>query len=168
VAESDRVTGRQIAAGRTLIGMSQPDLAASARISVQTLRRMEASEGPSSGYANNVAAVRAALESVGVIFVEENGEGPGVRLKKRSSDGENARSVTPYHAVRWGSGGATIAEWLGQAENDADACLQLARHLSNEACKPGYSPEDSVQLEKADKTVIGLKSIAEWLRTTRL
>jgi hypothetical protein len=26
--------------------------------------------------------VRAALESAGVIFVEENGEGPGVRLKK--------------------------------------------------------------------------------------
>jgi hypothetical protein len=26
--------------------------------------------------------VRAALESAGVIFVEENGEGPGVRLRK--------------------------------------------------------------------------------------
>jgi hypothetical protein len=32
--------------------------------------------------ANNVAAVRAALESAGVIFVEENEEGPGVRLRK--------------------------------------------------------------------------------------
>jgi hypothetical protein len=31
---------------------------------------------------NNVAAIRAALESAGVIFVEENGEGPGVRLRK--------------------------------------------------------------------------------------
>jgi len=31
---------------------------------------------------NNVAAVRAALEAAGVIFVEENGEGPGVRLRK--------------------------------------------------------------------------------------
>jgi hypothetical protein len=29
-----------------------------------------------------VAAIRAALESAGVIFVEENGEGPGVRLRK--------------------------------------------------------------------------------------
>jgi hypothetical protein len=27
-------------------------------------------------------AVRAALEAAGVIFVEENGEGPGVRLRK--------------------------------------------------------------------------------------
>jgi hypothetical protein len=29
-----------------------------------------------------VVAVRAALESAGVIFVNENGEGPGVRLRK--------------------------------------------------------------------------------------
>ena len=28
------------------------------------------------------AAIRAALETAGVIFVEENGEGPGVRLRK--------------------------------------------------------------------------------------
>jgi hypothetical protein len=27
-------------------------------------------------------AIRAALESAGVIFVDENGEGPGVRLRK--------------------------------------------------------------------------------------
>jgi hypothetical protein len=30
-------------------------------------------------------ALRAALESAGVIFVEENGEGPGVRLRKPSA-----------------------------------------------------------------------------------
>ena len=29
-----------------------------------------------------VAAIQRALESAGVIFVEENGEGPGVRLRK--------------------------------------------------------------------------------------
>ena len=35
---------------------------------------------------NNLAAIRAALETAGVIFVEENGEGPGVRLKKATGD----------------------------------------------------------------------------------
>jgi hypothetical protein len=64
--------------------MSQSELAKAANISVQTLGRMEASEGPAPGMPNNLAAVRAALESAGVIFVEENGEGPGVRLKKAS------------------------------------------------------------------------------------
>jgi hypothetical protein len=43
---------------------------------------MIASEGPASGMANNVAAVRAALESAGVEFIDENGGGAGVRLKK--------------------------------------------------------------------------------------
>ncbi len=31
---------------------------------------------------NNVGAIRRALEAAGVIFVPENGESPGVRLKK--------------------------------------------------------------------------------------
>jgi len=44
---------------------------------------MEASEGPASGMANNVAAVMHALEAAGVLFIEQNGNGPGVRLKDR-------------------------------------------------------------------------------------
>jgi hypothetical protein len=34
---------------------------------------------------NNLAASRAALKAAGVIFVDENGEGPGVRLRKAGS-----------------------------------------------------------------------------------
>lgn len=82
MSESDQLTGRQIAAARVLIGLGQAELAAAASISVPTLRRMEASAGPAAGLTNNVAAVKRALEAAGVIFVEENGEGPGVRLKK--------------------------------------------------------------------------------------
>ncbi len=62
--------------------MAQSELAAAASVSVPTLRRMEASEGAAAGLANNVAAVKRALESAGVLFVDENGEGPGVRLRK--------------------------------------------------------------------------------------
>jgi transcriptional regulator with XRE-family HTH domain len=80
--DENRPSGRQIAAARALVGMTQPDLSMRANISVPTLKRMEASEGPAVGMANNVAAIRSALESAGVIFVEENGEGPGVRLRK--------------------------------------------------------------------------------------
>ena len=75
-------TGRQIAAARSLLAMSQSELAAKASISVPTLKRMEASIGLASGMTNNVAAVITALEVAGVIFLPENGEGPGVRLKK--------------------------------------------------------------------------------------
>jgi transcriptional regulator with XRE-family HTH domain len=81
VSENDRLTGRQIAAARTLVGLSQAELAAASKISVPTLRRMESSDGPASGYANNADAVRRALESAGITFIEENGGGAGVRLK---------------------------------------------------------------------------------------
>jgi transcriptional regulator with XRE-family HTH domain len=77
------VTGRQLAAARTLVGKTQTEIAAGARISVPTLKRMEASEGAVSGIANNIAAVVTALEAAGVIFIEANGNGPGVRLRDR-------------------------------------------------------------------------------------
>jgi len=80
VSEKYHPTGRQIAAARTLSGISQADLAASAQISVRTLRRMEASEGPASGMVNNVAAVMRALEAAGIEFL--NHGRPGVRLRK--------------------------------------------------------------------------------------
>ena len=32
--------------------------------------------------ANNLAAIKRTLEEAGIIFIAENGEGPGVRLKK--------------------------------------------------------------------------------------
>lgn len=80
MSEKYHPMGRQIAAARTLAGISQADLAASAQISVPTLRRMEASEGQASGMANNVAAVVRALEEAGIEFL--NHGQPGVRLRK--------------------------------------------------------------------------------------
>jgi transcriptional regulator with XRE-family HTH domain len=76
-----QITGRQIAAARTLLGMNQADLAVRSNISAPTLKRMEGSDGAASGLPNNVAAVRAALEAAGVEFT--NGRQPGVRLKVR-------------------------------------------------------------------------------------
>jgi hypothetical protein len=49
-------------------------------VSISTIRDFETAKRTPIG--NNLAAIRAALESAGVIFVEENGEGPGVRLRK--------------------------------------------------------------------------------------
>ncbi|WP_237482594.1 helix-turn-helix domain-containing protein [Lichenibacterium dinghuense] len=76
------LTGRQIAAARTLVGLNQPELAERANISAATLKRMEGSPGQAAGLPNNVEAVRRALEAAGVLFLAENGEGPGVRLRK--------------------------------------------------------------------------------------
>lgn len=78
----DKPTGRQIAAARTLIGMTQPELAKRSKVSVPTVKRMEASDGPAVGMANNVDAVSRTLQAAGVEFIAENGGGAGVRLRK--------------------------------------------------------------------------------------
>ena len=62
------ITGRQIAAARALLGMNQSELAAVARISVPTLKRMEAATGSAPGMTNNVEAVTRSLEAAGIRF----------------------------------------------------------------------------------------------------
>ena len=74
-------TPDQIRAARAILGLSQPSVAGLAKVSTMTVKRAEGSgKPPASGEA--MAAIQAALEEAGVIFVAENGEGPGVRLKK--------------------------------------------------------------------------------------
>jgi len=50
---------------------------------VATIRRAELVERETAMTAANDAAVRRALESAGIEFIDENGGGPGVRLRKR-------------------------------------------------------------------------------------
>lgn len=78
------VTGRQIAAARTLAGKTQTEIADAAGISVPTLKRMEGSPGAVAGIPNNIKAVITALEAAGVLFIDQNGNGPGVRLRERT------------------------------------------------------------------------------------
>jgi hypothetical protein len=55
----------------------------SLRVGVTTIRRAELANGKTSMTAANDLAVRRALEAAGVEFIDENGGGPGVRLRKR-------------------------------------------------------------------------------------
>jgi transcriptional regulator with XRE-family HTH domain len=72
----------QCRAARALIEWTQPTLAAAAGVSPSTLRDFEA--GRRMPIAHNLAAIRTALEAAGVIFIDANGNGPGVRLRDRS------------------------------------------------------------------------------------
>lgn len=74
------ITSAQCRAARGLIAWSQKELADAARVGIVTVRQFE-TEAATPRNAT-VAAIRSALESAGVIFISENGEGPGVRLKK--------------------------------------------------------------------------------------
>jgi len=54
----------------------------STAVGVATIRRAELADGETSMTAANDLAVRRALEMAGVEFIDENGGGAGVRLKK--------------------------------------------------------------------------------------
>jgi transcriptional regulator with XRE-family HTH domain len=76
------LTSAQLRAARALIRWSAEDLARETALSVATIRRAELSDGETSMTAANDLAVRRALEMAGVEFIDENGGGPGVRLRK--------------------------------------------------------------------------------------
>lgn len=73
----------QIRAARGLLGWSQTKLGDASDLSLPTVKRFET--GSASVSDDAIEAMRAALEAAGVIFVDENGEGPGVRLRKDRS-----------------------------------------------------------------------------------
>jgi hypothetical protein len=76
------LSSAQLRAGRALIRWSAEDLARASIVSVTTIRRAELTAEETSMTAANDLAVRRALEAAGVEFIDENGGGPGVRLKK--------------------------------------------------------------------------------------
>lgn len=69
----------QVRMARAALRWGVRDLAENAKVSPNTVTRIEA------GYPANpstIEAIERAFERAGVIFIAENGEGPGVRLRK--------------------------------------------------------------------------------------
>ena len=73
------ITVVQCRMARAALGIGIRELATMAEVSPNTVSRFERGEAL---YGRTVEALQAALEAAGVIFIEENGEGPGVRLRK--------------------------------------------------------------------------------------
>ena len=78
-----KVSIRQLKAARALLAWSQEQLAAAAYVSIPTIKRLEAEDGPLGGRSETGARIRLALETAGIEFIDENGGGSGVRLRKR-------------------------------------------------------------------------------------
>ena len=79
------LTSAQMRAARALIRWTAEDLARETALSVTTIRRAELTQVETSMTAANDLAVRRALEAAGIEFIDENGGGPGVRLRKRQA-----------------------------------------------------------------------------------
>ena len=94
------VTGNQMKAARALIGMDQKALADQAGVNVNTIRNMEGC-GPDRVKArtDTLDAVVDGLKAAGILFLDENGEGPGVRLRKVGAPLQNhprPKKVNPH------------------------------------------------------------------------
>lgn len=65
---------------RAAVGWGVRELAKAAGVSPDTISRHERGEEI---MPRTLAAIRAALEAAGVVFIDQNGHGPGVRLRDR-------------------------------------------------------------------------------------
>lgn len=76
------LTASQSRAARGLLDWTQQQLADAAHIGVATVRVFEAERA--APRQATLIVIRRAFESAGVEFIDENGGGPGVRLRKAS------------------------------------------------------------------------------------
>jgi transcriptional regulator with XRE-family HTH domain len=79
----DSITPGQCKAARALLELTQAELADAADLGLSTIVDFEKKRRQVSVAA--VQAIRDALAARGVEFIHENGGGPGVRLRKRTS-----------------------------------------------------------------------------------
>jgi transcriptional regulator with XRE-family HTH domain len=77
------VTSAQIRMARAALNWSVRDLAEAAQIHRNTVTNIET--GRYAGDAATLAAIVSALKRAGVEFIDENGGGAGVRLRKRQA-----------------------------------------------------------------------------------
>ena len=71
--------GTQVRMGRAAVGWGVRELAEKANVTPNTVSRIE---NGGDALASTLDRIRAALEGAGVIFIDEDEEGPGVRLRK--------------------------------------------------------------------------------------
>lgn len=77
----EKISIRQVKAARALLAWSQEDLAEASGVSIPTVARLEAADGPVGGRVATVEAIKTALEKAGVTFLEDDGQGTGVRAR---------------------------------------------------------------------------------------
>jgi transcriptional regulator with XRE-family HTH domain len=79
-------SSEQLRAARAILRLEQKALSDASKVSLATIKRLEANPGALTANRPTIAALQLALESAGVEFIDENGGGPGVRLRHRLSD----------------------------------------------------------------------------------
>jgi transcriptional regulator with XRE-family HTH domain len=94
------ILAHQLKAARALARMDQQELADRSGVSVPTIKRMEAGDGPIRANYENVNSVVAVLEAAGIEFIPGNGGGPGVRLRRPVANPAKSASASKTRAKR--------------------------------------------------------------------
>ena len=74
------ISPNQCKAARALLGWTQEKLASAAGIGISTVREFEL--GQRKPIARNRQAILDAFSAAGIEFIDENGGGPGLRLRR--------------------------------------------------------------------------------------
>ena len=89
------ITAAQMRAARALLGIDQKALAELAGVSVQTIQRMEASQGNVRGVVDSLTKVVDALNAGGIELISDNAVssqgGRGVRLRAPATPPDESR-----------------------------------------------------------------------------
>jgi hypothetical protein len=82
---ADLSTSEQLRAARAILRLEQKALSDASKVSLATIKRLEGTRGELVANQPTLAALQRALENAGVVFIAENGGGPGVRLREPGS-----------------------------------------------------------------------------------
>ena len=106
-----KVSIGQIKAARALLGWSQGRLALESGVSIPTVKRLEAGTGELGGRQATVDLMVGALTRGGVIFIEPDTLGPGVRLRAVATEGLKITDSPKYDRfVENADGGPLIVD----------------------------------------------------------
>jgi hypothetical protein len=98
------LTSAQIRAARSLMRWTAENLAAASALSVATIRRAELKENRTALTSANDLAIRRALESAGVEFIDENGRGPRCPAAEAAAEKRFAQGVIANAGFRYDDG----------------------------------------------------------------
>jgi transcriptional regulator with XRE-family HTH domain len=76
------ITGEQLRAARAMLKMEQGKLAELSGVSIETIKRLERMEGQLNAQVTTLYSLQKTLEGEGVIFPPENGNLPGLKLRR--------------------------------------------------------------------------------------
>lgn len=79
-----RLTSQQLRSARFALRWTVQDLADRSKVSISTIKRIEAVDGLPQATAANVAALANTLEAAGIEFIGTPEDGPGIRIHRRA------------------------------------------------------------------------------------